>query len=156
MFDFKKKFSLSLLALGMLLPAVASDCVKVSDAKGENVYFLLADKPVVTFTSDHLVLTTVRQTLEYPIQDYRSFVFADAPTGILAATSVRTPLFSIGSSLRAEGLEAGSRVAVYDAEGVEVASAKASDEGTVNIPLNGWKGIYVVKSSTKSFKFIRK
>ena len=40
--------------------------------------------------------------------------------------------------------------------GQQVRQAKAGADGAVSIPLNGLKGVMVVKTSTKSFKFIKR
>lgn len=73
-----------LLLLSMAgVSAMATDYVhvKVSDADGTATFFALADKPVVSFTSDFLVLTTTKQTVQYPIADYPKIEFTEA-TGI--------------------------------------------------------------------------
>ena len=135
----------------------AANHVKVSDKDGNNTYFALSEKPTVTFTSTAMVLTAGSQTVEYPLTDFRAFAFEDDPTGIgtLDAES-NNAVFSFGNSLKGEGLKAGSQVAVYTINGQLVGRATVSQSGSVEIPLDGQTGVFVVKSLSKTFKFIRK
>ena len=46
---------------------IAANHVKVSGKSGESTFFALADKPTVTFTTNKLVITAGKQTVEYPL-----------------------------------------------------------------------------------------
>ena len=146
-----------LLAFMSTLSASAAKHVKVSDKDGNDTYFALSEKPTVTFTSTAMVLTAGSQTIEYPLTDFRAFAFADDPAGIgtLDAES-NNAVFSFGNSLKGEGLKAGSQVAVYTINGQLVGRSTVSQSGSVEIPLDGQTGVFVVKSLSKTFKFIRK
>lgn len=149
--------AVTLLASMSTLSASAADYVKVSDKDGKDTYFALSEKPTVTFTSTAMILTAGSQTVEYSLTDFRAFAFADQPTGIgtLDAES-NNAVFSFGNSLKGEGLKAGSQVAVYTINGQLVGRATVSQSGSVEIPLDGQTGVFVVKSLSKTFKFIRK
>ena len=146
-----------LLAFMSTLSASAADYVKVSDKDGKDTYFALSEKPTVTFTSTAMILTAGSQTIEYPLTDFRAFVFANQPTGIgTLDVESNNAVFSFGNSLKGEGLKAGSQVAVYTINGQLVGRATVSQSGSVEIPLDGQTGVFVVKSLSKTFKFIRK
>lgn len=137
----------------------AANFLTVTDSKGGKVSFALTAKPVITFTAENLVLTAGDQTVEYPLTDYRSFTLTDTDntTGIentVAPTG--NPVFSFGDNLHAEGLPAGSRVAVYTVSGQLVGNAVASSNGSADVNLSNASGVLVVKTATKSFKFIKK
>ena len=87
-----------------------------------------------------------------------TFEFADQPTGINTAGGEEPhAVFSFSSSsVRGEGLKPGSRVEVYTVNGQLVSSARVSQSGSVEAPLNGQTGVFIVKSSNKTFKFINK
>lgn len=155
MFKLQRKIALLLLAAGIVLPGAAADYVKLSDAQGEAVFFALDERPEVTFTSSALVITTTKQTIEYPISDYRAITFEN-PTSDGIVSAQYEPVFSLGESLRAEGLQPGSSVAVYDAAGQVIGSDKASAVGTVDIPLGNRSGVLVVKTTSRTFKFIKR
>ena len=149
--------AVTLLASMTSISVSAAKHVKVSDKDGNSTYFALSEKPTVTFTSTAMVLTAGSQTVEYPLTDFRAFAFEDDPTGIgtLDAES-NNAVFSFGNSLKGEGLKAGSQVAVYTINGQLVGRSTVSQSGTVEIPLDGQTGVFVVKSLSKTFKFIRK
>ena len=147
----------TLLASMSTLSASAADYVKVSDKDGKDTYFALSEKPTVTFTSTAMILTAGSQTVEYPLTDFRAFAFANQSTGIGTLDAEgNSAVFSFGNSLKGEGLKAGSQVAVYTINGQLVGRATVSQNGSVEIPLDGQTGVFVVKSLSKTFKFIRK
>ena len=147
----------ALLVSSVEIPASATDYVKVSSANGEATYFALSEKPVVTFTADKLVLMTAKQTVEYPLTEFRSFEFTNQTTAIASTKAEATgAVFSFGASLKGEGLPAGSRVIVYTIDGQVTGSGIVSETGTVDIPLGEQTGVFIVKSSSKTFKFIKK
>ena len=149
--------AVTLLASMSTLSASAADYVKVSDKDGKDTYFALSERPTVTFTSDHLILTAGSQRVEYPLTDFRAFTFANQPTGIGSLdVEGNNAVFTFGNSLKGEGLKAGSQVAVYTINGQLVGRAIVSQSGSVEIPLDGQTGVFVVKSLSKTFKFIRK
>ena len=149
--------AVTLLASMTSISVSAANHVKVSDKDGNNTYFALSDKPTVTFTSTAMVLTAGSQTIEYPLTDFRAFAFANQPTGIGTLDAEgNSAVFSFGNSLKGEGLKAGSQVAVYTINGQLVGRATVSQSGSVEIPLDGQTGVFVVKSLSKTFKFIRK
>ncbi|WP_455092071.1 T9SS C-terminal target domain-containing protein [Prevotella jejuni] len=146
-----------LLASMTSVSVSAANHVKVSDKDGNNTYFALSEKPTVTFTSTAMVLTAGSQTIEYPLTDFRAFAFEDQPTSIESLNAEgNNAVFSFGNSLKGEGLKAGSQVAVYTINGQLVGRSTVSQSGTVEIPLDGQTGVFVVKSLSKTFKFIRK
>ena len=149
--------AVTLLASMSTLSASAADYVKVSDKDGKDTYFALSEKPTVTFTSTAMVLTAGSQTVEYPLTDFRAFAFEDDPLSIESLNGEgNNAVFSFGNSLKGEGLKAGSQVAVYTINGQLVGRSTVSQSGTVEIPLDGQTGVFVVKSLSKTFKFIRK
>ena len=149
--------AVTLLASMSTLSASAADYVKVSDKDGKDTYFALSEKPTVTFTSTAMVLTAGSQTIEYPLTDFRAFAFEDDPLSIESLNGEgNNAVFSFGNSLKGEGLKAGSQVAVYTINGQLVGRSTVSQSGTVEIPLDGQTGVFVVKSLSKTFKFIRK
>ncbi len=152
-----RTLAVTLLASMTSISVSAAKHVKVSDKDGNNTYFALSDKPTVTFTPTAMVLTAGSQTIEYPLTDFRAFAFEDDPLSIESLNGEgNNAVFSFGNSLKGEGLKAGSQVAVYTINGQLVGRATVSQSGTVEIPLDGQTGVFVVKSLSKTFKFIRK
>ena len=118
--------------------AIAANHVKVSGKTGESTFFALADKP---------------------LNEFRSFEFADpSSTGISTAPSPNESqaVFSFGQSVHGEGLQPGSRVSIFNVSGQLVVSATVNADGSVDLPLNGQTGVFIVKSTSRTFKFIQK
>ena len=85
--------------------ALAASHVKVSGKTGESTFFALNDKPTVTFTANKLVITAGNKTVEYPLNEFRSFEFADpSSTGIGTAPSPNESeaVFSFGNRFTAK------------------------------------------------------
>lgn len=155
----KKTIQTLLLSAVFSVPALSSQAasnVKVEDASGKAVFFALSDHPTVTFTSESLVIKGGDQTVEYPLADYRRFTFSDETLGIGSTEMAGTPVFSFGDELRGHGLKLGELVSVYTSAGQLVGQAKADAGGSVTVPLNGQHGIFIVKSQSQTFKFIKK
>lgn len=103
--------------------------------------------------------------MEYPLSDCIDVQFTEVDrtgtsTAVNAVNSVanngQNAVFIFGDAVTASDLKAGTRLAVYSVDGQLVGSAKVSESGSVSVPLNAGKGIFVVKSEGKSFKFIRR
>ena len=139
--------------------ALAASHVKVSGKTGESTYFKLSDKPTVTFTTNKLVIKAGSQTVEYPLTEFRSFEFADPSTngiGAVPSQNESQAVFSFGEDVRGEGLQPGSRVSIFNVSGQLVVSATVNADGAVSLPLNGQTGVCIVKSTSRTFKFIKK
>lgn len=137
----------------------ATSYLTVSDSNGSKTSFALSEKPTVSFTATSLRLVAGEQTIDYPLSEYRSFTLTDdsETTGIGAVETVKqNPVFTLGETLQGSGLESGGTVAIYNISGQLVRQARVSAQGFVNIPLNDLKGVLVVKTNNKSFKFIKK
>lgn len=148
-----------LVVSAFALTLQAANYLTVTDSKGEKVSFALSVKPTITFTAENLVLTAGDQTIEYPLTEYRSFTFTDndATTGIEKTVApAGHPVFTFGDNLHAEGLPVGSRLSVYTVSGQLVGNAVVSSNGAADISLSNINGVLLVKSATKSFKFIKK
>ena len=152
---FLRAFATVVLLATANLVAFAADYVKVSDSDGKATFFALSEKPVVTFNSTSLVLTTTSQVVEYPLVSYRSFEFVNESAGV-ESTNVETAKFSFGNTLKGEGLPPGSKLAVFSIDGKLLASTVVANNGTAEIEISSFAGVLIVKSSSKTFKFIKK
>ena len=95
--------------------------------------------------------------MNFPLTEGLTFEIITESTVIQTAPNAsRDVRFTLDNSVKGEGLQPGSTVAVYRIDGQTVGTATVNSNGSVEIPLNGLRGIFIVKSSTKSFKFIKK
>lgn len=134
----------------------AKEVVHFADKDGNTVSFLLADHPAVTFDDENVIITTDVATVYYPLSAYSKFSMeADSETGI-SGTTVSGLVFSFTDGMSAEGLNPGNPVTIYSVSGQKLAQAVADSQGKVSLNVNAVKGrVYIVKTSTASFKFIK-
>lgn len=154
---FNKKFfrviAILLFSAAGSMNMQASDYVRVSTGDGEAAFFSLDEKPTVSFSAGHLVMTTSTTVVEYPVNEYRSFEIVPRPTDV---TDFSAAVFSVGNTVAATGLPAGSELVVCSVTGELVGRVVADVTGHAEIPMSGRTGVFVVKSKSKTFKFIRK
>ena len=95
------------------------------------------------------------------MQDYR-FIEKKVTAGISSVPSndpknaSNTSQFSF-SNTEVSGLKAGARVAIYNLNGTQISSVTADGEGRVALDFSSLpKGVYILRTPTKSFKFMNK
>ena len=128
---------------------------------GTSVYFLLAEKPYITFRNDEMKIVSdtdealVKRTL------VERFEFVDEmPTGIEDVEEqdeqLRAKFRLDGDAVYITGLESGSKVVLYAMDGRVVNSSVAAADGCVTLSLNNLpSGIYIVKYNETAIKFIK-
>ena len=149
-----------ILSLALLLPmlamgaddAVILNALRLHKASGEEVTILLKERPVVTFVSNDLVVTTQSNEVSYPSADIMKFTYE-----AVEYSGVNGSLISfLGDELQVAHLAAATEVAVYTLDGKCVATATTDAKGAASISLSGQPAaVYVVKTSSVTFK-IRK
>lgn len=164
------KHLITLLAIAamLLLPfeTRAEDYVEVqylllTQNDGTVNKFALTDAPVLSFNGGQLVITCSGEELSTDMADVRDYQFVteQVPTGIRSVTVENGKDTSNVSFSNAQitGLKAGARVTVYDINGKAVCSVAADAEGVARIDMaNLSKGIFILRTPTKSFKIVKK
>ena len=136
----------------------------LTETNGTKTEFALESFPVITIEGNNLVITCKDQKLTTAltgVQDYH-FIEKKVPTAIsnIPANDPKgetaTPRFSF-SNAEVSGLKAGARIAIYNLNGTQVSSVTADGEGRVALDLSSLpKGVYILRTPTKSFKFMNK
>ena len=139
-------------------------CLVLTETNGTKTEFALESFPVITIEDNNLVITCKDQKLTTAltgVQDYR-FIEKKVTAGISSVPSndpkneSNTPQFSF-SNAEVSGLKAGARVAIYNLNGTQISSVTADGEGRVALDLSSLpKGVYILRTPTKSFKFMNK
>lgn len=120
--------------------------LKLTLQNGAEQTYMLADKPVVTFQGEKVLIASEKLSSEYPRSDVKSFSFADVSTNAVEDTVQDTLYIYDGSNFSSPGNE----IAVYNLQGMKVA------DGRDNISLTSQaSGIYIIKVSNQTIK-IRK
>ena len=122
--------------------------------------FALSDAPTLSFNGGQLVVTCSGDELSTDLADVKDYQFVteQVPTSI--------PSISIGNGKTApdvsfrnaqvSGLKAGARLTVYDINGKVISTLSADAEGVARVDMaNLSKGVYILRTPTKSFKVIK-
>lgn len=149
------KASIFVAALLTALPTMADEALVVTDAEGNETVFVLADKPLVSFSQEAIIVVAGEKRVEYPLSDYRKFSIAGVASSIGSEQLAASPTFRFDGGIVAEGLVPGTQVMVYNINGMMAGSGTADADGRASVSING-SGTFVVKAGNKSFKFIKK
>ena len=136
----------------------------LTETNGTKTEFALNSYPVITIEANDLVITCEGKKLSTAltgVQDYH-FIEKKVTTSISSVPAndpkgeTATPSFSFNNA-EVSGLKAGVRVAIYNLNGTQISSVTADGEGRVTLDLSSLpKGVYILRTPTKSFKFMNK
>lgn len=139
-------------------------CLVLTETNGTTTEFALESFPVITIEGNNLVITHNGNQLTTAltgVQDYH-FIEKKVTTSISSVPSNDpknasvSPQFSF-SNAEVSGLKAGARVAIYNLNGTQISSVTADGEGRVALDFSSLpKGVYILRTPTKSFKFMNK
>ena len=161
----KKRWMLlfALLSLFTMMSAAEKNAIRVYEADGNSIAYLLSARPTVTFSGDELVLKADDVEVAYPLTPSVRFEFAEAPeeeeeevVGIQGAQ--QEPLFKItADEIDISHIRPNSIVSIYNLSGQVVKSGRADSEGRIIMnSLNLPKGTYIVKTEQVTFKIFIK
>jgi hypothetical protein len=155
-----KKFILILALLFVAIGSRAVNGVWVERIDGKKQCFLFADYPVITYTADHLVMTTTTATAEFPIAELRRYYFSG--DGEAIATAIRNaeqpggmaPLIRVtADGAQLSGFAPQTAVDIYDLGGRLLARRQTATDGTLTVSLSDQpKGIYIIKTNQTTLK----
>ena len=139
-------------------------CLVLTETNGTTTEFALESFPVITIEGNNLVITHNGNQLTTAltgVQDYH-FIEKKVTTSISSVPSNDpknasvSPQFSF-SNAEVSGLKAGAKVAIYNLNGTQISSVTADGEGRVALDFSSLpKGVYILRTPTKSFKFMNK
>ena len=170
----KKTSFIGLIALTLLLIPISGfaqtaqektiTCLVLTETNGTKTEFALDSLPVITIETNDLVITCKGNKLSTAltgVQDYH-FIEKKVPTAISRIpandpkSEAAVPSFSFRNA-EVSGLKAGARVAIYNLNGTQISSVTADGEGRVALDFSSLpKGVYILRTPTKSFKFMNK
>ena len=145
-----KKILFTLLMLAGLVSARAEEsALCVTRTNGQVAYYILSEKPVVTFGETTMLIVTSNVSTEYQRTEVENFTFVDkkAITGIAQIGEGNTVFQYQDNTIRG----AGGAIQVYNSLGKLVKQG----EGIVSLD-NQPQGVYVVKMNQQTIKVIKK
>ena len=141
--------------------ANGKDVLSVLMKDGTSVYFLLAEKPYITFQNDEMkiVSDTDEALVKRTLVERFEFV-NEIPTGIEDVEEqdeqLRANFKLDGDAVYITGLASGIKVVLYAMDGRVVTTSVATADGCVTLSLNTLlSGIYIVKYNDTAIKFIK-
>lgn len=160
-------FTLSFIPLSGFAQTVQEKmitCLVLTETNGTKTEFALDSYPVVTIEANDLVITCEGKKLSTALIGVQNYHFTEkkVTTSVSSVPAndpkgeTTTPSFSF-SNAEVSGLKAGARVAIYNLNGTQISSVIADGEGRVALDLSSLpKGVYILRTPTKSFKFMNK
>ena len=137
------------------------DVLSVLMKDGTSVYFLLAEKPYITFQNDEvkIVSDTDEALVKRTLVERFEFV-NEIPAGIEDVEEqdeqLRANFKLDGDAVYITGLASGRKVVLYAMDGRVVTTSVAAADGCVTLSLNTLpSGIYIVKYNDTAIKFIK-
>lgn len=125
---------------------------------GEQITYVLNDRPVVSWSDTDVVITTADLTVSYPLSELWKFTFgmqANAAAALCQETDGQMQMQD--GLLRLSGFPANMPIAVYSLDGHVAATATTLTDGTATIRIHTLAtGIYVVKTGSTTHKIIKK
>lgn len=129
----------------------------IHTGQGETLTYHFADKPVVTFSGDDMVVTSLETpALSFAMENIVNMTFAEDWTGVEAVAATGKNIFVTSTTLTVSGMNDGARVDIFDMGGARVATATANADGRADSDISRLtKGVYTVSADGISFKFIK-
>lgn len=132
---------------------VEQNVVAIYPVQGERVLFSFASNPELSYTATELVITTGSTSVQYPINQLRSVKFekAEIAEGIDEIEVPEHFLFRDGQIVIEHGTP-GSKVNIYNVQGMLVSQYSLDGEGNAAISTQGMTGVYIVTNEHFTFK----
>ena len=155
-------FALAVSSVSAWAQTTTASCVVVEDIDGNETPFLLATEPRITYVGDVVTLTSNETTVEFDAAEvkkvYLSQTSLSGATAIQQVEATKSVLFDLtDGNLSVNGLETGSPVALYTADGRQIYVGTANAAGSLSLPLGSFQGgMIIVKTTKQTFKIIKK
>lgn len=129
----------------------------VNRTDGSQVSFALADDPRVQNSATELIVSSASTTITVPFSELKNYTFSDTETTEVVSVKTDPTHFIDGESIIFTGLKANEDITIYSLEGRQMSRWQANASGQANVDISQLgQGIYIVKTSSSSFKFIKK
>ena len=150
-----KKIIGTCLLLTTLYSHAGTKYMTVEQKTGEKFSFLLANKPIVTYENDELVVNGSGSS--FVIDDLKNFYFTDEDLSGVAnnTTDVLSVVKTDENTIHVENAVAGVAVKLVSASGSVVATGTTDQNGAASLSFPSQTGVYVLTIGNNSFKVVR-
>ena len=123
---------------------------------GNTANFLLADKPKITFTAQLMSIVSDALSMVFDRSDVKMYRFVNEDVTTSVKPAVKADAKVSDNTFLLSGVDAGTAIVIYNANGMVVKQAAAVD-GNCTISLDGLAtGAYIVTFNNTTFKFLKK
>lgn len=155
----KLLLSLLLLTFSALTFAQEKDVLGIFMKDGTSVYFLLEEKPLITFENSNVKVVSSTDEAVFERSQVDCFEFVDEiPTAIEEVEEEfnREKCELSSNAIYLSGLTPGCKVQLFSIGGQSILAASANEDGTVTISIDSLPaGIYLVNYNVNTIKFIK-
>lgn len=126
--------------------------LEVNERNGGQTYFLLAESPTIACKRGILTVVSVEKSIELPLAQIKNYRLSDVHAGITNVSDDKRDLSLTTDKIILSGLPANSVVEVITIDGKPVKSVCAKDS-KAEIQTSNWtSGVYLIKTSTLTYK----
>jgi hypothetical protein len=123
---------------------------------GNTANFLLADKPKITFTAQLMSIVSDAFSMDFDRSDVKMYRFVNEDVTTSVKPAVKADAKVSDNTFLLSGVDAGTAIVIYNANGMVVKRATSVDGGC-SISLDGLAaGIYIVTFNNTTFKFLKR
>ena len=123
---------------------------------GNTANFLLADKPKITFTAQLMSIVSDAISMVFDRSDVKMYRFVNEDVTTSVKPAVKADAKVSDNIFLLSGVDAGTAIVIYNANGMVVKRATSVDGGC-SISLDGLAvGTYIVTFNNTTFKFLKK
>lgn len=152
-----------LLLLTTLLPTVAKAngrLLQIWQADGKIVTINLNEEPRTTYVNGNLVITTMKATITYPLEQVRKYTYVEeepSSEGDGVPDGIKSILSDDGETLTFKGLKPNTEVLLYSASGQLMRKFKPANSNPVAVSVTQLPtGVYIVKANGVTYKITKR
>lgn len=154
-----RRMLLLLCVAFFIFPAMAQNTLTIHQKDGQQFSFGFAEKPVITYTDNDLLLKTSKTEVSYPLSTIAKFTFTDSETDVSdVVTDIKTPALSLEDYMvNITGAKSDVTVSLIGADGKIICSYKTDKEGCVTFSIAELsEGVYIIKSENLTCKILKR
>lgn len=149
--------------------AVEQNVVAIYQQSGEVAMFAFADKPELSYSATHLIISTSGTTVQYPINQLKKVSFEKADIEDPIVDPIVDPIDNINMSdivpevfsfrdgqIVINGGTPNSIVNIYTVQGTLAAQYRLDGNGYATVPTDSFRGaVYILQNGNVTFKFVK-
>ena len=158
----KTKLLLSLLLFAVTTMATEQNVVAVYQQSGDVTLFAFADKPELSYSTTHLIISTNGTSVQYPINQLKKVLFEKADIEEPIVDNIDMPdivpeIFSFrDGQIVINGGIPNSMVNIYTVQGTLTMQYRLDGNGYATVPTGSLRGTaYIIQNGNVTFKFVK-